>query len=242
MKKTAAIILAGFSLFLIQSCSKQNPVEVDAGVFSSLSGRIENWSYGSGYSASFLRMVITAETSPDVGTIISIGNASIDIHGGFSITEITAPPDTLYNIGGRMYNIGLFGDYPVFFHGYTNPSISVVEGSNNFIGYLVYGNQPKSVLPYTGNTAEVGDFSMMYQYSDRTIQIDTATTGTTINDMVLKLTYHMSLKKGWNRIYVITTYVSTTERRAIWTTDTPNTPGQWYMVTRYFKGKQNLFN
>lgn len=241
MKKTLIALLSGFLFLVLSSCSKQNPVEVDAGVFSSLSGRVENWSYGGGCSASFLTMMITTETSPDVGTIISIGNASIDIHGGFLISEITAPPDTLYNIGGRMYNMGLFGNYPVFFHGYTNPSISVVDGSNNFIGYLVYGNQPNSVLPYVSNTAEVGDFSMMYQYSDRSIEIDSTSTGTTVNDMVLKLTYHMSLRKGWNRIYVITTYVSTTERRAIWTTDVPNKPGKWYMVTRYFKGKQNLF-
>jgi hypothetical protein len=241
MKKTATIFFAGVLFFLISSCSKQNPVEAEGGLFTALSGRIENWTHGSGCRASFIRMVITTVASPDSGMLISIGSASIDASGNFTMTNITAPPDTLFNSGGKQTNAGLFSNYPVFFHGYTNPSLGVTDGSNNYIGYLIYANQSISVLPYVSSTAAVGDFTMMFQYSDRAIEIDSSSTGTTVDSMALRLTYHMSLKRGWNKIFAITTYVSTTERRATWTTDVPSTPGRWYICNRYFKGQVNLF-
>jgi hypothetical protein len=241
MKKTLIVLLSGFLFFVLSSCSKQNPVEVDAGVFSSLSGHIENWSYGSDCSASFIRLVVTTESQPDEGLVISVGEASIDGIGNFSITDITAPPDTLFNGGGLRYNVGLFMTNPVFFHGYTNPYISIVDDAKNFKGYLFYSNQSTSVLPYINENSAVGDYTMMYQYSDRDIVIDSSTVSEGVSSLTLYLTYEMSLKKGWNKIFAITTYVSSTERKALWTTTAPATPGKWYLCNRYFKEKQNLF-
>ena len=226
---------------MLSSCSRQNPVDADEGTFTVLTGTIDNWSSGKGCSAVFINLVFTSETSPDSGQTFIMGKSSIDELGNFHIENISTLPDTLNRIYEEPGNYGLFSSYHVDFHGYTNPFITVLDGTNNFKGYLIYSTQSTSVLPYINENAVVGDYTMMYQYSDMDISIDSSSTGLGANDVTLSMSYKVSLKKGWNKMYAVTTYVSTTERKALWTTTPPETPGKWYLCNRYFKGKLNLY-
>jgi len=241
MRSTIYILLVGF-IFVLSSCSRQNPVDVDGEVFTHLSGRIENWNSGKGYSAVFIYLVFSSETSPDAEQTFIMGKSSVDEFGGFHMENISALPDTLNRIYEEPGNFGLFSSYRVDFHGYTTPYITVLDSANNFKGYLIYSTQSTSVLPYINENAVVGDYTMMYQYSDRDMSLDSSSTGITgANNTTLSLTYQLSLKKGWNKIYVVTTYVSGSDRKALWTTTAPETPGMWYLCNRYFKCKMNVF-
>jgi len=241
MKKLISFLFLIPLFLLLSSCKRQNPVEMDDGSFLSLNGKIENWTSGNKCSAVFLSMTITSETSPDSGTTFAIGKAEIDGQGNFTMANIPPPPDTLYHLTEESGNIGFFYNYPVNFHGYTNPFISVLDSAKNFKSYLIYSTQSTSVLPYINENTVIGDYTMVYQYSDRDITIDSSNTNSGANNVTLHFTYKVSLKKGWNKMYAVTTAVSSTDRSATWTTTTPETPGKWYMCNRYLKTKQNLF-
>jgi len=232
MGKIRIIILAGFSLFLMCSCSKQSPVEAENEALNQLSGSIENWDLGTGCTVTFLDIVATSVDSPYNGIPIIMGKSSIDGQGHFSMQNIQGIPDSLYKMYENPGNYGLFENYSIDFHGYTNTYIMVRDSANRFKGYLIYSTQSTTVLPYVNENSIVGDYTMTYQYSNRDISIDSSSTGQGVNNLTLTLTYKMSLKKGWNKTYVVTTYVSGSERHALFTTTTPKTPGKWCLCTR----------
>ena len=229
-----------FSFFFFSSCHRQNPIDTgDSNAGFSLSGKIENWRLGSDKSAALIYYTTTSETSPDAGKTVLFGVGKIDSSGNFAITNVPALPDTLFPMeNGRQYNVGLFSDDSLFFHGYTISSISILGSGPTFVtSNLFYSTQWISVLPYVNTTSVVGDYTMMLQYTDRDVTRDSTSTSLGVYDLMFHFTYKVSLKKGWNRIYIITTAVSDSSRSALWTTDAPSTTGKWYYSSRYFKMK-----
>ena len=238
MRRVISFSLLVCFCLICSSCTKQNVVDPgDSGGFT-ISGKIENWSLGSDKRAALIYYVTTAETSPDSGTTTLFGVSAIDAQGNFAFTNIPAPPDSLFPVNnGRQYNVGLFSDDSLFFHGYSITTINIINSKQEFVSNLFYSNQQLSVVPYTNTSASVGDYTMMYQYVDRDIIRDSATSGPGIFNLTLYLTYKVTLKKGWNKIFAITTAVSDSSRSALWTTDAPSTAEKWYLSNRYFKMK-----
>lgn len=237
MKKSFIGILSVIALILLSSCSKQNSVEIDNGAITTLSGQIKNWTFGSGKSLAMVYYIVTTEESPDTGWVMKFGTTNISAQGEFKYEPLPAVPDSMFHMNN---NVGLFESYPIFFHGYTVTQFSVLDANSKFLNYAFYSTQSVSVVPYTNNDCKVGDYSMFLQYSDRDITIDSSSSGVGVFDLTLNFKYKVALKKGWNKLYVVITGVSTTTRDATWTTEPPAGEAEWHLTSRYFKSKNLL--
>ena len=230
-------LISFFTIFLFcccfSSCQRQNPVNTDqSSTGFSLSGKIDAWNLGADKSAIFISDMTTTQLARVAVVRPWFGVAKIDSVGDFFLKDIPQPPDSLfYYISGLPCNSGLLSEYHGFIHAYTVSSLAIANEAGQYVAQVFYSTQPYNLYPQGSNLAVVGDYTMFFQYTDRDIRIDSATSSQ--SSYTLNTTYALSLKKGWNKMYLVLTYLSDTEKRVLWTTDAPKTEGKWYFLRNY---------
>ena len=174
-----------FAIFAFNACSDDdNPTEPDnngGGTVTSVSGTIDNWTLGDGYT---VKLVVDT----DAKNIFEAGTSSISTSGNFNIENIKAVPADFLTTASD--------DLPDSVNT-TNPNAKVASGS--FYVYNNSGTQTGEI--YSEGTGSTSWYEAIYVYSDS----DVSYSGSYNNNGYVT-NVDITFKKGWNVYYFVTDF------------------------------------
>ena len=182
---TKKLLIILISIFVITACDNNSTEPEDddtggSGAITSISGTIQAWTQGEGYS---VKLVVDTEAKE----IFVAGESSISVSGNFNISSLEDVPGD--------FLAGIDSDFP---EGVTcdNPN---AKFSINASYLYVYDNNGTNLgeLSYAGYDTQ--NYIMgIFVYSDSKAKI----TGTYTQDG-MEVNVNLDFKKGWNLYYAI---------------------------------------
>ena len=201
-------ILLIFLAIFYQSCSNDklvNPIENNNGI-NSISGKIENWSYGDSIK------VMAGEYFNNYGrgdSLYIFGTSKVNSNGNFYIS-LNNPPDTITRGS-------LNGAYT-----YSEPLVKFTTLKVMLFLPNIYNasNTPQEL--------KAGQYWFTYQYADRTVLMTGEDNGSTSQGPWI-IKYNIKYKKGWNR--VVEKLFSTNDQVYNYEFEVSDTSGgRWFMI------------
>lgn len=171
---------------LYAGCSNDgNPAnpEVQTKTITAISGKLENWSLGSGKTISLVY--------GGAGFLTSFGVSDISDDGSFNI-ELSAPDSSLLESGRGFVDGSCDKDITV-----SDTSamyvlgMLVISDNNKVIGFAQHGGGAGQT-----QTDTVGSFTINYYYFDRNVDIS----GIQLCGSKERYDYELNFEKGWNRV------------------------------------------